>query len=127
MAAFQLNTFGVPVFFQLLDSFVLLFSLFLLLLFLHCSIFLSWADLFICSVVLENVKQQNIHNVVLNATCSLTRVSAVHKAKGAGVKTEGEKRDTCTSQTVVSRCKVINGTLLARIHLIAELPAEKTM
>lgn len=68
---------------------------------------------------------KNIHNVVLNATCSLTRVSAVHKAKGAGVKTEGEKRDTCTSQTVVSRCKVINGTLLARIHLIAELPAEK--
>lgn len=111
-------------FFQLLDLFVFLFSLFLLL-FLHCSVFLSWADLFICFVVLENVKQQNIHNVVLNATCSLTRVSAVHKAKGAGVKTEGEKRDTCTSQTVVSRCKVINGTLLARIHLIAELPAEK--
>lgn len=44
---------------------------------------------------------------------------------GAVSKQREEKSDTCTSQTVVSPYKVINSTLLAHIHLIAELPAKK--
>lgn len=54
----------------------------------------------------------------------------VTSQKPRGVKTERkrererEKSGTCTNQTVVSRYKVINSTLLAHIHLIAELPAE---